>query len=59
MQRISVIIEKDAAGYYAYSPDLPDCQSQGDSLQEAVVNIMEAVSLYLDAPQGEVKEMVH
>jgi predicted RNase H-like HicB family nuclease len=59
MQKISVIIEKDAAGYYAYSPDLPGCQSQGDSLEEAVANIKEAVSLYLDtlSPE-EMKELV-
>lgn len=45
---VSVIIEKDAHGYYAFSPDLPGCQTQGDSLEEAVANIKEAVSLYLE-----------
>jgi len=59
MQKVSVIIEKDAAGYYAYSPDLPGCHSQGDTLEEAVANIKEAVSLYLDtlSPE-EVNELV-
>jgi len=48
MQKFSVIIERDAAGYYAYCPDLPGCQSQGDDLEEAVANIREAISLYLE-----------
>ena len=48
MQKFSVIIERDAAGYYAYCPDLPGCQSQGDSMEEVVANIKEAVSLYLE-----------
>ena len=48
MQKVSVILEKDAGGFYAYSPDLPGCHSQGDTLEEAVANIKEAVSLYLD-----------
>jgi predicted RNase H-like HicB family nuclease len=48
MQKFSVIIERDAAGYYAYCPDLPGCQTQGDSMEEALVNIKEAISLYLE-----------
>lgn len=48
MQKFSVIIERDAAGYYAYCPDLPGCQSQGDSMEDAVANIKEAISLYLE-----------
>ena len=48
MQKFSVIIERDNAGYYVYCPDLPGCQSQGDSLEEAVANIREAIALYLE-----------
>ena len=44
---VSVVIEKDADGYYAYCPELKGCQSQGDSLEEVKVNIQEAVELYL------------
>jgi predicted RNase H-like HicB family nuclease len=47
MHKVSVIIEKDAHGFYAFSPDLPGCQTQGDSLEEAVTNIREAIALYL------------
>lgn len=41
------IIEKDANGFYAYCPELPGCQTQGDTLDEVVGNLREAVELYL------------
>jgi len=44
--KVSVIIEKDEAGYYAYAPELEGCQSQGDTLDEVMANIREATSLY-------------
>lgn len=46
--RVNIIIEKDEDGYYAYSPDLKGCQSQGDSLEAVKANIQEAVELYLE-----------
>ncbi|NJL65247.1 MAG: type II toxin-antitoxin system HicB family antitoxin [Methylacidiphilales bacterium] len=46
--KINIIIEKDEDGYYAYSPELPGCQSQGDTLEEVRENIQEAIELYLE-----------
>ena len=46
--KVNVVIEKDDHGYYAYSPELEGCQSQGDSYEEALANIREAVELYLE-----------
>ncbi len=46
--KISAVIEHDDAGYYAYCPELPGCQTQGDDIDEVMVNIQEAVELYLD-----------
>jgi predicted RNase H-like HicB family nuclease len=48
LYKVSVIIEKDKYGYYAYSPELEGCQTQGDSLDEVVANMREAVELYLE-----------
>jgi predicted RNase H-like HicB family nuclease len=45
--QISVVIEKDEHGYYAYCPQLEGCQSQGNSLETIKVNIQEAIELYL------------
>jgi predicted RNase H-like HicB family nuclease len=50
--RVNIIIERDEDGYYAYSPDLKGCQSQGNSLEEVKVNIKEAVELYLETLVG-------
>jgi predicted RNase H-like HicB family nuclease len=44
----SVVIEKDEHGFYAWCPDLKGCQSQGDTLEEAITNIKEAIDLYLE-----------
>jgi len=46
--KVNVIIEKDEYGYYAYCPELEGCQTQGDSLEEVLSNIKEAVRLYLE-----------
>ena len=55
--KVSVIIEKDEHGYYAYCPELEGCQTQGDSLEEAIDNIKEAIELYLETmSDDEIKE---
>jgi len=46
--KVSVVIEKDEFGYYAYAPELDGCQSQGDTLDEIMANIREAIHLYLE-----------
>ncbi len=46
--KVSIVIEKDEYGYYAYCPELEGCQTQGDSLEEVMVNIKEAIELYLE-----------
>jgi len=51
--KLSVVIEKDDYGYYAYCPELEGCQSQGDSLEEAIDNIKEAIALYLETMSDE------
>ncbi|HEY6988970.1 MAG TPA: type II toxin-antitoxin system HicB family antitoxin [Bryobacteraceae bacterium] len=46
-RKASVVIEKDEHGFYAWCPELKGCQSQGDTLEEALANIKEAIELYL------------
>jgi predicted RNase H-like HicB family nuclease len=54
--KISTIIEKDDSGYYAYCPELKGCQSQGETFDEALSNIREAIELYLETlPEEERK----
>jgi predicted RNase H-like HicB family nuclease len=55
--KVSIVIEKDEHGYYAYCPELEGCQSQGDSLEEVMTNIKEAIELYLETlSKDEIKE---
>jgi predicted RNase H-like HicB family nuclease len=54
--KVSVIIEKDENGYYAYCPNLEGCQTQGDSLEEITINIQEAIDLYLETLSVEEKQ---
>jgi predicted RNase H-like HicB family nuclease len=57
--KISIVIEKDEFGYYAFAPELPGCQSQGNTLDEAMSNIREAVELYLETmDQEEISEAI-
>ena len=53
--KVSVVIQKDEHGYYAFCPELKGCHTQGDSLDEVLRNIKEAVSLYLETLSDEEK----
>jgi predicted RNase H-like HicB family nuclease len=46
--RFSVVIEKDEDGYTAFCPELQGCYSQGDTYEEVLVNIRDAIRLHLD-----------
>jgi predicted RNase H-like HicB family nuclease len=46
---IKVILEpSDEGGYTVTAPSLPGCISEGDTREEALKNIREAVELYLE-----------
>lgn len=45
-----VILEpQEEGGYTAYVPLLPGCISQGETQEEALKNIKEAISVYLES----------
>jgi predicted RNase H-like HicB family nuclease len=54
--KVSIVVEKDEYGYYAYCPELEGCQTQGDSLEEILVNIKEAIELYLETLTEEARK---
>ncbi|MBX6422007.1 type II toxin-antitoxin system HicB family antitoxin [Thermosulfurimonas sp. F29] len=56
--KVTVIIEKDEFGYYAYCPELKGCHTQGDTLDEVLKNIKEAVELYLETLDEEEKRIL-
>ena len=43
----TVMIHKSRYGYHVECPALPGCVSQGDSLDEALDNIKDAIRTYL------------
>ncbi len=46
---VRVVIEPGEDGYFvAYCPSLKTCCSQGKSREEALINIKEAILLYLE-----------
>jgi len=46
--KLSVIVEKDKNGYFAFSPQLQGCYSQGDTYEEVMDNIKDAIKLHLE-----------
>ncbi len=48
--KVRVIIEYDeeTKSYAAYCPELPGCTSAGDTEEEALKNIKEAIALYFE-----------
>lgn len=43
-----VAIEKDKDGYFAYCPSLQGCYTQGDSFEEVLANIQDAIRLHVE-----------
>lgn len=47
--RLQIILEpSDEGGYTVFVPSLPGCISEGDTKEEALNNIQEAIKLYLE-----------
>jgi len=51
--KLQVVIEKDEVGYYvAEVPALPGCLSQGKTYEEAIANVTEAVTGWLEVMES-------
>ncbi|WP_448595724.1 type II toxin-antitoxin system HicB family antitoxin [Thermoflexus hugenholtzii] len=47
--RLKVVLEpRDKGGYTVYVPSLPGCISEGETIEEALRNIREAIGLYME-----------
>ena len=59
--RFSVVVERDEDGYFAFSPELQGCYAQGNTYEEVLTNIQDAIRLHVidrldsgeDIPQAE------
>ncbi len=51
---IKVILEpSDEGGYTVFVPSLPGCISEGETIEESLENIQEAILLYLEPLEEE------
>jgi predicted RNase H-like HicB family nuclease len=57
-RKATVLIEKDEHGFYAWCPELKGCQSQGNTLEEAMSNIKEAAELYLETLPADERDVL-
>jgi len=64
--KLKIVLEpSDEGGFTVYVPSLPGCLSEGDTKEEALANIKEAIELYLEPveddlmalPKAEVVEL--
>ena len=54
----SVIIhEAEEGGHWVEVPALPGCYSQGESLEETLENVKEAITLYLETLMDEERDI--
>ncbi len=46
--KFSVVVEKDKDGYFASCPEFQGCYTQGDSYEEVMENIQDAIKLHVE-----------
>ena len=52
--KIKVVLEtSEEGGFTVYVPSLPGCISEGETEEEALANIREAIELYLEPVEDE------
>jgi predicted RNase H-like HicB family nuclease len=58
-KQLTAIIEREGKGYVSLCPEL-DIASQGDTIEEALVNLREALELFFDtASREEIQTRLH
>ena len=46
--KFAVVIEQDNDGYFTFCPELDGCFTQGNTYEEAVNNIKDAIKLHIE-----------
>ena len=46
--KLTCVIEKDEDGFFAYCPQLQGCYTQGDTYEEAMANLRDAMRLHIE-----------
>jgi predicted RNase H-like HicB family nuclease len=48
MRQVIIFPDEEGQGYTAQCPGLPGCHSQGDTWEEVIANIKEAVEVWIE-----------
>ena len=52
--KLKIVLEpSEEGGYTVFVPSLPGCISEGDTREEALTNIKEAIKLYLESTEDD------
>ena len=54
---LPIVIEADSDGFFVSCPALQGCYSQGDTYEEALANIKDAVKLHIEDRQADGEEI--
>jgi len=55
--KLTIVLEpQEEGGFTVYVPSLPGCISQGETREQAIESIKEAIELYLEADTNELVE---
>jgi len=57
--RFSVVIEHDKEGYFAFCPELQGCYTQGESYEQVLENIKDAIRLHVEDRMESGEELPH
>jgi predicted RNase H-like HicB family nuclease len=49
----TIIVEKGQGNYGAYAPDLPGCVAVGDTVEETIEQMKEAIEFHLEGMRAE------
>jgi predicted RNase H-like HicB family nuclease len=53
--KLKIVLEaSDEGGYTVYVPSLPGCISEGDTREDALDNIKEAIELYMEPVEDDI-----
>ncbi|PIP22853.1 MAG: type II toxin-antitoxin system HicB family antitoxin [Candidatus Nealsonbacteria bacterium CG_4_8_14_3_um_filter_39_7] len=55
--RFTIVIEKDKDGFFALCPELQGCYAQGETYEESLINIKDALRLHVK-DRAEQKEKI-
>ncbi|MEO8970964.1 MAG: type II toxin-antitoxin system HicB family antitoxin [Ktedonobacteraceae bacterium] len=56
--KFKVVLEPgEEGGYTVYVPSLPGCISEGETVEDAVENIREAIELYLETSPSRIRPL--